>query len=521
MPIKVHGGSNVSAVAIIVAMGAAPAAHAGLETLALDDTRDAELPQALVDTLAAFETGISAESADHVRDGVILRNILVSPEDGQEVMIEEIMVDSQDGEVRVSASRDDGMARFVTSSDVNEIDLDNLDIQLATPEDNTAHISAEGASVVRSWMRNIDGTLNFDEAGNPDGDPVFHAEIASGELIFATAPDAFQMSIAARDVRTDYLQTIGTGIMTEHEIKEGPPEGHFNVAEFGFDIHHEGLPDDEDADALHEALEDGAFFSMQAVLHGIESVNQNRHGDETRTDLGQAGLSVNADAEMLRISTETSDLTVTPDLASILPRQDGRRAEIGMQRQHFSMILPVLGSPDPQEMGLSLAFMGITADEQGWDSLDPEGELPRDPMNFRFDVDGAVQMEDPMTDVLKDGLGQLFMFGPGPLLGQIDAFDIDIASEMSGLGAELFLDAVLSMGADDPTPQASGALRMVGLEESLEGLSNSPFFGPKVMMPMTAMTEQLAERGEDGSQVINFEIDQNGDIMVNGMPLPM
>lgn len=487
--------------AMIVAILSTTGAYAGIDNMNFMDTRDAEIPAGLQSAATALGVDITAERSEHVDDSVVLHNSLVRFEGSDDFLVEEMKVIAEGDGSRIAAPHDDGLLRVAFESDILEIDIGDRALHLLTAE-HGGTLGFSGPVSFRSWEMGFDAPPVFD-GDNAIRDPSMEASIGSLGLEMSADTSDLDLSFVLADVDAVHDQGV------------------FSLGRLAMDLVHSGLPDDSDSDAMRDALEDGAFFEMDLIFTDIDSVTETMTGEENELQIGSTSLVLSSNAEQFHLSSDVQDVALMSQIAGMLTSRSEATPGLEMERQHFSMVLPVLADEAPQNMAMSLAFLGVIPDHDAWDMFDPDQTFDRDPLDFQVDLDGDVMLSGAMTELLEQGLGQILVFGPAPVLGQLDGFDFDLVGRLSGLGAQMDLDAGFRMGPGDHAPQAQGTLQMAGMDDTLKGLAQSPLLGAQMVMPLAGMLDHFSEPDGADGRLLEFEIDQRGQATVNGNPLPM
>ncbi len=234
-----------------------------------------------------------------------------------------------------------------------------------------------------------------------------------------------------------------------------------------------------------------------------QSTNVASSTSEARFDA--AGLALSGDAKGFEVL-----IPVMPDLIFPLNVSGGAI--------DFNFAFPVNASDQPADVRYAIALSDVVVNEDVWALLDPTAALPRDPLSFKIDVSGTVQLLVDLLDI--ESMTQT-------ITAQSVPFDFQSVTinelSASGLGASAtgtgdftldMTDLTTFDGFPRPTGQATATMTGVnGLLDKLIAmglLTTDDAMAGRLMMGMFARvvgTDQLQS---------TLEINAEGHVIANG-----
>jgi hypothetical protein len=168
--------------------------------------------------------------------------------------------------------------------------------------------------------------------------------------------------------------------------------------------------------------------------------------------------------------------------------------------------------PEPGDWRYRIALTDVTANEDAWAALDPQGLLPREPARMVVDLGGRATLD-------LAGLAAAEAAGavpPAPEIESLDVRELDLAVagvEATGEGSFTFDNAT---GTPVPVGRASG--RVTGLDRMLDALVSLGWITPEDARN-ARLGLAVAFRAGDGPDVRVTEVEARpgGAVFVNGV----
>lgn len=182
--------------------------------------------------------------------------------------------------------------------------------------------------------------------------------------------------------------------------------------------------------------------------------------------------------------------------------------------------IPVMASPEPQEVIYAFTLGGITVADGLWGMIDPGQIFDRSPMTLQLGLSGEVVLTTDLLDV-----NAIMALGEtGELPGTVPLARLD-ALVLEGLGARVTADGewtvdwsqMATMGT--PVPAGTLTFRAEGVNKAIQSLTEAGLVSPQDTMPVTFGLGIIGRPvGEDAYEG-TLEITEDGQFLANGTPL--
>lgn len=190
-------------------------------------------------------------------------------------------------------------------------------------------------------------------------------------------------------------------------------------------------------------------------------------------------------------------------------------SELGM-----GMSVPLAPSPEPAPFAGRISLAGVTVSDGIWDMLDAGRVLPRDPATFTVDLSGTATVTRDLFAMAED----MEMDAPPALPNALDINTVDLAfggATAHAAGAFTFDLNDLDTFGGLPRPQGQVTATISGVNGLMQKLGQLGLVPPEQAMGISMMLGMFAVPSGDDQLTSTIEITPEGQIMANGMPLPM
>lgn len=433
-------------------------------------------------------------------------------------------------DVTISTEMDEGDAAM-TIGEMTFVEQDDGTV-LVTMSDSyriaaeTDDAGAFGITVTQPGMRIV-------VAESPTG--LEHA-ITAPELTIALEPmpGGPDMTIAALGVSGTYdipaepggpisgdlgIRALNIGF----EMQEAFNEVEFDYAATGVRVSFAGAGlDGFESDDPGEALRAGLSVDLGMEYDSLRyTFDMTEFGEQTsiasNTMSGTLRFVMNAAELSFSTSSRNGELTVS---GAEIPFPE---LTVTSAQTAFGILMPVLGSAEPQDFSMVLRLVDVTVPEDVWMMFDPGRALVRSPLTAILDLGGRLVLP---FDLTSDETAMGAMMG-GPMeVAQLDALDLHElrlsfgGAELTGDGGMVFDNTDFDTFPGFPRPAGTVNLALRGgnaLLDALVGMGLIPeedAGGARMMMALFA-------RPGDGPDhlVSTIEVTPDGALMANGMRL--
>ncbi len=173
--------------------------------------------------------------------------------------------------------------------------------------------------------------------------------------------------------------------------------------------------------------------------------------------------------------------------------------------------MPLMASDEAKDFGFRMNMTGLEIGESAWMMVDPEGGLPRDPINLALDISAlgtlAVDLLDP--EAIED------LDGPP---GSVDSVSINTLL-LSALGAELTGTGAMTVdnSAMPPVPAGQVDLTLTGANGLIDNLIAVGLLPEDQAMGARMMLGLFARPGGGADELVStIELKEDGSVMANG-----
>ena len=524
--------TTLASVIAITASGAAIAGEdldGALEHIDTEAAFDAEIPAHLETVLERVGFEIAAQERHTDGDVVVLQNVRVietiAPD--EELWIDEIGI----------AQHDDGMRSGLVATRADG-DVRGKFLDRAADERHYFAINANGAelSLLTESDEHFAAALPADilrfRGGSHDG--VFHG--AADAPSFGALFENFSLDFETTARSLDFGVDAGATSIDRAGALQGPAADHaadqrmtMEIEEFGITARNDGL-DHQDTDMLFdlEALEGGA--TLELAGHAESITTEQREGDEVaRSSMERADLEAFYGREELSLALETVGLHADGGVAlgflnQVLGGAQGETSpdlSLTADRQRFAFSLPAVPGEEAQDIALELLLEQVAPSEDVWMMVDPDGALDREPLELALNLDGTAVAEQHVVSAAAGAMGAVFMGGAPEqqLLGAVESLDVGMNGRLQAIGAQIALDADMTLDAADQLPHLISTIKMSGVEDALSNVAASPLVDEADVMGAAMAVEMFTMPADDGGRVMEFEGKSDGSALLNGNPM--
>lgn len=296
------------------------------------------------------------------------------------------------------------------------------------------------------------------------------------------------------------------------------------------------LSDDGDVAKIDGTMKDVAAVGEVAMPRGMSSsdpAQAYRDGLATRITYSTSGSSWVVDAETddgpfkgeytsegstgdmavsakgMRLASMGTGMTVVVRPAGMPLAFEGRASALGME-----LDLPMAASETAAPLGLDVTVTDLQVSDMLWGMMDPTGQLPRDPVSLRIDLDGMARLNRDLFDPEQ----MMQLSAPG----EIDSLNLKTLS-LSLLGASLNGEGALTFDNEDketfggaPVPVGQVTLQGQGINGLLDKLVAMGLVPQDQVMMGRMMMGMFAKQTGDDELSSTVEFQPGGAILANG-----
>ncbi len=182
--------------------------------------------------------------------------------------------------------------------------------------------------------------------------------------------------------------------------------------------------------------------------------------------------------------------------------------------------MPLTPTTEPAPFTTVLSLAGVTVGDPIWDMLDPTRAVPRDPVTAVVDLSGTATLTRDLFELTDE----MEMEEPPGMLNTLSINTVDIAfggATAHADGAFTFDPKAAAAFDDMPMPTGQVTATITGLNGLLRKLSDAGLLPSEQAMGVTMMLGMFAVPSGDDEMTSTIEITPDGQVMANGMPLPM
>lgn len=197
--------------------------------------------------------------------------------------------------------------------------------------------------------------------------------------------------------------------------------------------------------------------------------------------------------------------------------------EFGYDAIEFSFGLPLGPAQAPVETDMLVLIENFTIGELIWGIFDPGQVLPRDPASAKLDIRGSLMwLVDVMTPDVET-LAQQAEMPALPVSVTLDEFSL------SAVGVEAAANGAFEFDLQNPGPVpgmpgavGSAEAEVTGAHGLLDKLAGMGLVPEDMIFGVRAMLGAFARPGDGAdSLVTKFELTEDGQMLLNGTPLPL
>ncbi|SDI63629.1 DUF2125 domain-containing protein [Aliiruegeria lutimaris] len=400
----------------------------------------------------------------------------IDPDTGEEIDVSVVI--EQSG-LAMTASDADGATAFSYDAPslmvkIADMKIDDaafpMVLEVALTDTSGAYSVGSGAGTpVESAFEAAGVGINVDVA-DPEG---------SGKMVFTASVDGLTTSSFATGFADmdpdDMARMLNEGFAVEGGGKYGP---------VSFDMAFE---------------EDGSSMLATGSLTG-----------------GGVGITMNADGISYEIGYEGLDLKLS---GSEIPLpQVTAKADV----LSTSFAFPLLVSDAVSPFAFRTAIEGLQVGEEIWSMIDPAAVLPRDPASLILEVAGTGRW---MMDIFDEEAMMALDDAQAP--GEVETVEVKElklaigGAELTGNGAFKLDNTDLQTFDGVPRPEGTANLRLLGGNGLLDKLTQMGLVPQDQVMMVRMMSGMLAKPGSEPDELLSeITIDANGQVLINGAPLP-
>ncbi|MCY4336888.1 MAG: hypothetical protein OXC60_19715 [Litoreibacter sp.] len=275
------------------------------------------------------------------------------------------------------------------------------------------------------------------------------------------------------------------------------------------------LPDGISLEGLEGFLTSGILFDSRTSYENF-SYSLNAGGISAQASMGAGFIDAALDDTALTYETKAEDLKITANPSFLLPQIDLSFAQTQSQ---LRATIPSAG--DAQDISTKLVYQDAVLSEGLWGLFDPQGHLPREPINLFLESEAQGGIE-----YLKDAAPLTYLLlksdEPQPLKSiKINELYLNAAgAEFQGVGAFSFDNNDLESFAGFPRPEGSVDLNLSGGFGLLDNLAKTGLLPDAQAQGIKAMAGFFAKPGaEPDTLTSKIEITDEGRILANGVPI--
>lgn len=227
-----------------------------------------------------------------------------------------------------------------------------------------------------------------------------------------------------------------------------------------------------------------------------------------------SSVAVTGDAFSYDLTMRDVDFDATmPDMPFPMAFSAG---ELGM-----ALSMPLSPSPEPAPYAARVAVSEVAVSDGIWDMLDAGRVLPRDPATFTVDISGTATLTGNLVEMADD----IEMMDAPPILpNSLTINSVDLAfggASAHAAGAFTFDTNDLDTFDGLPRPEGQVTATISGVNGLMKKLGELGLVPPEQAMGITMMLGMFSVPSGDDQLTSTIEITPDGQIMANGMPLPM
>jgi hypothetical protein len=169
--------------------------------------------------------------------------------------------------------------------------------------------------------------------------------------------------------------------------------------------------------------------------------------------------------------------------------------------------------PEPGDFRYGFSFEDVSLSDAAWDTLDPQGAFPRDPLSFRLDLGGRLAIDLAATAQAEEaGLAS-----PPPVVESVELR----ALELSGAGLRLSADGRLDFDppSPEPLPGSSGTVRLEGVNRFLDAVVAMGWAEPGDLLPVRAGLAGFFRETAPDVREATIEVREGGAVFANGVQI--
>lgn len=195
-------------------------------------------------------------------------------------------------------------------------------------------------------------------------------------------------------------------------------------------------------------------------------------------------------------------------------------ASIGEYGLNFEMPLSKTGAPAPWAMGVTLR--DISLNEEVWAMFDPQGLLSHDPATVAVDLSGTATL---LFDVMDPAQAEAMASAPMPAeVNSVDINELNVTfggASVTGTGSFTLDNTDLTTFQGMPKPTGAVDLQLNGVKKLVNNLAAMGLLPQDQVMVALGMLGAFATEVGPDQLTSHIEATPDGQIMVNGNPLPM
>ncbi|MEM6407516.1 MAG: DUF2125 domain-containing protein [Pseudomonadota bacterium] len=275
------------------------------------------------------------------------------------------------------------------------------------------------------------------------------------------------------------------------------------------------VPEDLALDGTSGFLTSGLRFSSKTSYETF-SYDLDGRGMSAKANMGAGFIEASLDGDALDYATEVTDLQVSANAGVFLPQID---FSLATSTSRLRATLPAPG--ETQEIASQFAYREARLGDGLWGLFDPQGVLPREPVNMFFETEA-----EGGIDYLKDAAPLTYLLlksrTPQPLQSITikEIFVTAAGAELQGQGAFTFDNADLESFGGIPRPKGSLDLQMSGAFGLLDNLAKAGLLPDAQAQGIKSMAGFFAKPGPTPDSLTSkIEITDEGRILANGVPL--
>ena len=191
--------------------------------------------------------------------------------------------------------------------------------------------------------------------------------------------------------------------------------------------------------------------------------------------------------------------------------------EFGLAEYGIGLDMPLSKSDAPADFGLRVNLTGLTVNDMIWMLMDPNSELPHDPLTLLFDLSGKASL---FVDLLDPEQTEAMAEDAAP--GELNAVTLNTmklsaaGAEVNGVGAFTFDNTDTTTFDGFPRPEGDVTMNIKGANALIDKLVTMGLLPEEQAMMGRMMMGMFARTVGDDELTSKIEINKEGHVIANG-----